>query len=72
MSSKSSKHMKKIDFYFIMYKLSQPLHQLEKCFFCPLCAIHKYDNGNLHIFAYGLEMLCTYDVPNTYVNSSSP
>jgi hypothetical protein len=42
--------MKKIVLKFIAYKLSQ-LHQLRKKFACPLCAIHKYDNGNVHIFA---------------------
>jgi len=50
MSFQNSKLMKKIVLKFIAYKLSQ-LHQLRKKFACPLCAIHKYDNGNAHIFA---------------------
>ncbi len=67
----SSKHMKIIIFYFIAYKLSQPLHQLGIHFVCPLYAIHKYDNGHVHNFVSRLKKLWTYDVLNIDVKSSS-
>ncbi len=51
MSSKSSKHMKKIEFYFIMYKLSQPLHQLGKCFFTH-CAPFINMTMRIYIFLF--------------------